>query len=70
VFEIHPGDAASWRLIMKAVVTNPNVMGYLELGEAVNPVANSDEAVISVKTYSFNRNELRRDEAAEAGTRI
>jgi len=70
VFEIHPGDAASWRLIMKAVVTNPYVMGYLELGEAVNPVANSDEAVISVKTYSFNRNELRRDEAAEAGTRI
>ena len=55
---------------MKAMVTNSNVMGYLELGEAVNSAANSDEAVISVKTYSLNRNELRRDEAAEAGTRI
>jgi len=36
---------------MKAVVTNSNVTGYLELCEAVNPVANSDEAVISVKTF-------------------
>ena len=55
---------------MKAVATNSNVMGYLELGEAVNPVANSDEAMISIKTFSRNWNELRRDEAAEAGTRI
>ena len=37
---------------MKAVVTNSNVTGYLELGEAVNSVANSAEAVISVKTFS------------------
>ena len=55
---------------MKAMVTNSNVMGYLELGEAVNSAANSDESVIFVKTYSFNRNKLCRDEAAEAGTRI
>ena len=55
---------------MKAVVTNSNVTGYLELGEAVNLAANSDEALISVKTHSFNRNEPRRDEAVLAGARI
>ena len=55
---------------MKVVVPNSNVTGYLELGEAVNSAANSNEALISVKTSSLNRNELRRDEAVPAGTRI
>ena len=55
---------------MKAVVPNSNVTGYLELGGVVNSAANSDEVFISVKTCSFNRNELRRDEAVPAGTRI
>ena len=55
---------------MKAVVTNPNVMGYLELGEAVNSVANSDEAMISIKTFSRNRNELRREKTVPASARI
>ena len=55
---------------MKAVVTNPYVMGYLELGEAVNPVANSDEAMISIKTFSRNRNEFRREKTVPASARI
>ena len=55
---------------MKAVVTNPNVMGYLELGEAVNSAANSNEALISVKTSSLNRNELRREKTVPASARI
>ncbi len=55
---------------MKAVVPNSNVTGYLELGEAVNSAANSNEALISVTISSLNRNELRRDETVPAGTRI
>ena len=49
---------------MKAVVTNSNVTGYLELGEAVNSVANSDEAVISVKTFSPSERTLPRRRGA------
>ena len=55
---------------MKAVAPNSNVTGYLELGEAVDSAANSNEALISVKISSFNWNELRRDEAVPAGTGI
>lgn len=55
---------------MKAVVPNSNVTGYLELDEAVNSAANSNEALISVKISSLNRGELRREEAVPAGTRI
>ena len=55
---------------MKAVVPNSYVTGYLELGEAVNSAANSNEALISVTISSLNRNELRRDETVPAGTRI
>ena len=55
---------------MKAVMPNSNVTGYLELGEAVDSVANSNEALISVTISSLNRNELRRDELVPAGTRI
>ena len=55
---------------MKAVVPNSNVTGHLELGEVVNSAANSNEALISVTISSLNRNELRRDEAVPAGTRI
>ena len=55
---------------MKAVVPNSNVTGYLELGEAVDSAANSNEALISVKISSLNWNELRRDDAVPAGTRI
>ena len=55
---------------MKAVVPNSYVTDYLELGEAVNSAANSNEALISVTISSLNRNELRRDETVPAGTRI
>ena len=53
---------------MKAVVTNSNKPGCLELGEVAEPIADSNEAVIAVTAFSLNRGELRRAEAAEAGT--
>lgn len=55
---------------MKAVVTNANVPGCLELGEVADPVADSNEAVIAVTAFSLNRGELRRAEGAPAGTQI
>ncbi len=55
---------------MKAVVTNAKVTGCLELGEIADPVADSNEAVIAVTAFSLNRGELRRAEAAPAGTQI
>ena len=55
---------------MKAVVTNSNMPGCLELGEVAEPLADSNEAVIAVTAFSLNRGELRRAEAAEAGTQI
>jgi NADPH:quinone reductase len=55
---------------MKAVLTNANVTGCLELGEMADPVADSNEAVIAVTAFSLNRGELRRAEAAPAGTQI
>ncbi len=55
---------------MRAVVANANVTGCLELGEVADPVADSNEAVIAVTAFSLNRGELRRAEAAPAGTAI
>ncbi len=55
---------------MKAVVTNSNKAGCLELSEVAKPIADSNEAVIAVTAFSLNRGELRRAEAAEAGTQI
>jgi len=55
---------------MKAVVANPNAPGSLEIGEIAEPVADSNEAVIAVTAFSLNRGELRRAEAAPAGTQI
>ncbi len=55
---------------MKAVITNANVTGCLELGEVADPVADSNEAVIAVTAFSLNRGELRRAEAAPGGTQI
>ncbi len=55
---------------MKAVVTNANMPGCLEVGEAADPVADSNQAVIEVTAFSLNRGELRRAEAAADGTQI
>ena len=55
---------------MKAVVANSAVTGSLELGEVADPVADSNEAIISVTAFSLNRGELRRAEAAAPGMQI
>ena len=55
---------------MKAVVTNANMPGCLEIGEAADPVADSNQAVIEVTAFSLNRGELRRAETAADGTQI
>ena len=55
---------------MKAVVANSDVTGSLELGEVADPIADSNEAIITVTTFSLNRGELRRAEAAPSGMQI
>ena len=55
---------------MKAVVTNAKLPGCLEIGEAADPVADSNQAVIEVTAFSLNRGELRRAETAPGGTQI
>ena len=55
---------------MKAIVANSAAIGCLEIGEIAAPVADSNEALVSVTTISLNRGELRRAEAAEPGMQI
>ena len=55
---------------MKAIVANSAAIGCLEIGEIATPVADSNEALVSVTTISLNRGELRRAEAAEPGMQI
>ncbi|MED5407694.1 MAG: zinc-binding dehydrogenase [Pseudomonadota bacterium] len=55
---------------MKAIVANSAAIGCLEIGEIATPVADSNEAMVSVTTISLNRGELRRAEAAEPGMQI
>ena len=55
---------------MKAIVANSAAIGFLEIGEIAAPVADSNEALVSVTTISLNRGELRRAEAAEPGMQI
>lgn len=55
---------------MKAIVANPNVTGSLEISEVAEPIADSNEAIIAVTEFSLNRGELRRAEAAPAGTQF
>ncbi len=55
---------------MKSVVATPGAQGSLTIGEAPEPNPDSNEAVIKVGCFSLNRGELRRAEAAAAGTQI
>ena len=55
---------------MKAIVANSAAIGFLEIGEIAAPVADSNEALVSVTTISLNRGELRRAEVAEPGMQI
>ena len=40
---------------MKAIVANSAAIGCLEIGEIAAPVADSNEALVSVTTISLNR---------------
>ncbi|MEQ9640243.1 MAG: zinc-binding dehydrogenase [Alphaproteobacteria bacterium] len=55
---------------MRSVVATPGAQGSLSIGEAPEPNPDSNEAVIKVACFSLNRGELRRAEAAPAGTQI
>ena len=55
---------------MKAVVADANATGHLTIGEAPEPIADSNEVLIRVTEFSLNRGEVRRAETANAGTQI
>jgi len=55
---------------MRAVVTQPGVIGSLVIAELPEPSADSDEALIRVKAFSLNRGEVRRAATQAAGTMI
>jgi len=55
---------------MKAVITNANVRGCLEIGNVPEPKADSHEAIIKVSSFSLNRGELRRAQTSESGKQI
>jgi NADPH:quinone reductase-like Zn-dependent oxidoreductase len=55
---------------MKAVVAEPNHPGALVIADVDEPNPDSDEVVMSVRTFSLNRGELRRAQAGAAGQRI
>ena len=55
---------------MKAVITNANVRGCLEISNVPEPTADSHEAIIKVSSFSLNRGELRRAQTSEDGKQI
>ena len=55
---------------MKAVITNANVRGCLEVSNVPEPTADSHEAIIKVSSFSLNRGELRRAQTSEDGKQI
>lgn len=55
---------------MKAVVTDAQSTGHLTIGEAPEPIPDSNEVLIRVTAFSLNRGEVRRAETANNGTQI
>lgn len=55
---------------MKAVVVDANAKGHLTIGEAPEPVPDSNEVLIRVTAFSLNRGEIRRAETAPSGMQI
>lgn len=55
---------------MRAIITNPEAPGSLEVGEIADPLADSNEAVLRVTAFSLNRGELRRAQQADPGMQI
>ena len=55
---------------MRAVITNGDVSGCLEIGNVPEPSADSHEAIIKVNAFSLNRGELRRALSSENGKQI
>ncbi len=55
---------------MKAVVANPSVRGFVEIGDVAEPVAAGNEAIIRMTALSLNRGEIRRAENAETRMQV
>jgi len=55
---------------MKAVVANPDVRGWVEIGEADEPRPDSHEALVRVTAFSVNRGEVNRARNGVAGTQV
>ena len=55
---------------MKAVLANPQVQGWVEIGDFAEPKPNSNEAVIAVTAFSVNRGEVNRARGGVKGAQV
>lgn len=55
---------------MKAVVANPAVPGWVEIGDVAEPKPDSHEALVRVTAFSVNRGEVNRARNGVAGTQV
>lgn len=55
---------------MRAIVVTPDAPARLAVGTAPEPVADSNQTVVSVKTLSLNRGEIKRAQSMDAGTQV
>lgn len=55
---------------MQAVLVTPDAPARLALGEAPDPHADSNQAIVRVQHVSLNRGEVRRAESLAAGTQL
>jgi len=55
---------------MKAVISNPDIEGWVEIGDVAEPQPDSHEALIRVTAFSVNRGEVNRARTGAKGMQI
>lgn len=55
---------------MKSVLANPEVSGWMEIGDAPEPVPDSHEVVVAVTAFSVNRGEVNRARNGVKGAQV